>query len=432
MNSTTTDIMNKDWKIESIDNFFSRNISGEWGSDPVGINDVLVVGTPDFNNDGTIDWPHAKYRKISKQRLLPRQIFENDILLEKSGGSDDQPAGRVVFCDNGIFGTCSNFVQLLSVSTNYDPKFIFYLLYYHYKRGLVYKYQQKTTGIINFKFNEYFKEKVQVPKLKEQQEQIASILSTIDLSIEKTEQLINKYKSIKQGLMQDLFRYGIDENGSIRSEKTHKFKDSPLGRIPEEWDVVSAISLCDVRDGTHDSPRQSDAGYPLVTSKNITGGSLSLEDTYLISRKDFLLVNKRSQVHKFDLLISMIGTVGEAVLIEEEPQFAIKNVGLFLTGHNVLLGKWIHQYLKTDFAKNFIDQNLKGTSQKYMPLGYLRELPILWPKTKGERIHVIQILDSADKLIKVEEMNKQKFLSIKQGLMQDLLTGKVRVNHLLN
>jgi restriction endonuclease S subunit len=76
-----------------------------------------------------------------------------------------------------------------------------------------------------------------LPPLPEQHK-IAQILETVDNAIEKTEKIIEKYKRIKQGLMQDLLTKGIDEKGNIRSEKTHKFKDSPLGRIPEEWEVV--------------------------------------------------------------------------------------------------------------------------------------------------------------------------------------------------
>jgi len=77
------------------------------------------------------------------------------------------------------------------------------------------------------------------PKSYKEQQEIAEILETVDKTIEKTDAIIEKYKRIKQGLMQDLLTRGIDKNGQIRSEETHKFKDSPLGRIPEEWEVVT-------------------------------------------------------------------------------------------------------------------------------------------------------------------------------------------------
>ncbi len=76
-----------------------------------------------------------------------------------------------------------------------------------------------------------------------EQQKIAEILETVDRAIEKTDKIIEKYKRIKQGLMQDLLTKGIDENGKIRSEKTHQFKNSPIGRIPEEWKVVRSTRI---------------------------------------------------------------------------------------------------------------------------------------------------------------------------------------------
>src|SRR5687768_5975401 len=84
-----------------------------------------------------------------------------------------------------------------------------------------------------------------------------------------------------------------------------------------------------VRDGTHDSPKPVMHGRRLVTSRHITGGRLDLGTAYLISHEDFDTINKRSKVDQWDVLISMIGTVGEPCLVREVPDYAIKNIGLF-------------------------------------------------------------------------------------------------------
>jgi len=98
---------------------------------------------------------------------------------------------------------------------------------------------------------ETIKEKIEVslPPLTEQRK-IAEVLETVDNAIEKTEKIIEKYKRIKQGLMQELLTKGIDENGQIRSEETHRFKDSPLGRIPEEWEVVELGEVGKIASGS--------------------------------------------------------------------------------------------------------------------------------------------------------------------------------------
>jgi type I restriction enzyme S subunit len=106
-----------------------------------------------------------------------------------------------------------------------------------------------------------------LPEKEFEQRKIAEILETIDNAIEKTDKIIEKYKRIKQGLMQDLLTKGIDENGNIRDEKTHKFKDSPLGRIPEEWEVVRLGDISNkIIDGTHFTPQYSENGIPFFTS----------------------------------------------------------------------------------------------------------------------------------------------------------------------
>src|SRR5437764_1297158 len=97
-----------------------------------------------------------------------------------------------------------------------------------------------------------------------------------------------------------------------------------------KWQTVSAEVFCkSVRDGTHDSPKPADRGRFLITSRHITQGQINLANAYLISQEDFDAINRRSKVDRWDVLVSMIGTVGEPCLVKEEPGFAIKIIGLF-------------------------------------------------------------------------------------------------------
>ena len=97
-----------------------------------------------------------------------------------------------------------------------------------------------------------------------------------------------------------------------------------------EWKTVPAADFClSVRDGTHDSPKPVDHGKKLITSKHMISGRLDLEQAYLISEAEFHEINRRSKVDQWDVLISMIGTVGEVYLEQNDPIYAIKNIGLF-------------------------------------------------------------------------------------------------------
>lgn len=133
-----------------------------------------------------------------------------------------------------------------------------------------------------------------------------------------------------------------------------------------------------VTDGTHDTPKPSESGYPLVTSKNIVNGELDLEDTYLISKEDYVDINKRSEVEQWDILFSMIGSVGEVYLHRDENcDFAIKNIGLFKMGGDKEKALKLYYYLKSPYFQRLISVRRTGSIQTFLPLGFLRtiELP---------------------------------------------------------
>jgi len=174
-----------------------------------------------------------------------------------------------------------------------------------------------------------------------------------------------------------------------------------------EWKSITAEQFCTaVRDGTHDSPKPVKHGRFLVTSRHIIGGRLDLGNAYLISQDDFNSINKRSKVDKWDVLISMIGTVGEPCLIKEEPDFAIKNVGLFKSKGEVE-GKWLYYYLRSPNNQQIIREQSRGTTQQYIPLGALRKLPIFIPEDKNEMRAIVYILGTLDNKIELNRRMSQ-------------------------
>ena len=185
-------------------------------------------------------------------------------------------------------------------------------------------------------------------------------------------------------------------------------------------EFIPASEFCDlVTDGTHDSPKKTEFGVKLVTSKNIVGGKLDLTSAYFISESDAQNINKRSQVHINDVLLSMIGTVGEVALIEKEPDFVIKNVGL-LKNSDPKKAKWLYYYLKSPITQNLIKDRLRGTTQQYIPLGELRNLPILKPNSEEHLQNTIEQLSSLDKKIQLNTQINQTLEQIAQALSDGL------------
>jgi type I restriction enzyme S subunit len=183
-----------------------------------------------------------------------------------------------------------------------------------------------------------------------------------------------------------------------------------------EWKEYKLGEIVDVRDGTHDSPKQKEIGKPLVTSKHIKGGKIDLSTAYLISLDDFNKINKRSKVEKWDVLFSMIGTIGEMVIVKEEPDFAIKNVGLF-KAKNEYTANWIYYYLKSPRAQSEILSSLKGSTQQYISLTDLRNFPITFPPIK-EGMAIAEILSSFDDKIELNNKINQELESLAQTLFK--------------
>lgn len=180
-----------------------------------------------------------------------------------------------------------------------------------------------------------------------------------------------------------------------------------------------ADEFCEsVRDGTHDSPKPvAVAGKPLITSKHIKGGNLDLENSYSISEDDFDKINKRSLVEKWDVLISMIGTLGQVFLVNEAPTYAIKNIGLFKTKSEDD-GTWLSYYLQSPPAKNFIDTNSQGSTQQYLSLKTLRSFPILVPPSEQDKKAVNLVLSEIDKLIELNRKTNSTLEEIAKAIFK--------------
>jgi len=173
-----------------------------------------------------------------------------------------------------------------------------------------------------------------------------------------------------------------------------------------------------VADGTHGSPKETSDGKQLVTSKNVKGGRLSLESAYFISLDDFHIINKRSKVDQWDLLLTMIGTVGEVCLVDQpKPDFAIKNVGLLKCGDE-LRGKWLYYFLRSPQGQGLIEQRKKGSTQQYISLTEIRKLPISYPRSSEDMKAALDTLWSLDDRITLLRETNDTLETIAQALFK--------------
>jgi type I restriction enzyme S subunit len=248
---------------------------------------------------------------------------------------------------------------------------------------------------------------VPVPPLPEQQRIVAILdetFSAIDKAKANAEQNLKNAKELFESYLQGVFE-----------KKGNGWEEKKLGEV------------YDVRDGTHDSPKYHNQGYPLVTSKNLKNHKLTFDNIKFISETDYLNINKRSKVDVGDVLFAMIGTIGNPVVIEDEPNYAIKNVALFKVGNNQ----------NSYFLKYFLDskqtiekmmRDAKGTTQKFVGLGYLRSFPILVPPLKEQQTIVRQLDTLRIETQKLESIYQKKILlleELKKSILQKAFSGEL-------
>ena len=189
----------------------------------------------------------------------------------------------------------------------------------------------------------------------------------------------------------------------------------------DEWIEYILNEESDVRDGTHDSPKYVQTGYPLLTSKNLTDfGKLDFSNVNYLSKKDFDKINQRSKVDIGDILFGMIGTIGKPVRIDRD-DFAIKNVALIKERGNIKNDYLIH-YLKCNNIIRQFSNNQDGGTQKFIALEKIRKLKINIP-SRSEQQKIINLFDLLDKKIelqskKIEALKLYK-IYIKKVLFKD-------------
>ncbi len=173
----------------------------------------------------------------------------------------------------------------------------------------------------------------------------------------------------------------------------------------------------DVRDGTHDSPRYFENGYPLVTSKNLKSYGLDLSDVSFISSEDFELINNRSKVDIGDVLFGMIGTIGNPVLVDRN-DFAIKNVALIKENQSTS-NRFLVQLLKSPIFERYITNENAGGTQKFLALSKIRSFEFLCP-CKNEQKQISNFFKQLDETITLQERELELLKEQKKGFLQKL------------
>ena len=272
----------------------------------------------------------------------------------------------------------------------------------------------------------------EIPSLISEQAKIVEILSTVDRAIEQTEALIAKQQRIKTGLMQDLLARGIDEYGNLRTEETHTFKDSALGRIPAEWDVRLLDSLA-IRGSGH-TPNRLRAEYWNGGIKWVSLADSRKLDNVLITETDneiseLGLRNSSAVLHPGGtVILSRDAGVGKSAILASEMAVS-QHFMAWRCNPKKLDDFYLYYWVQRDKPK--FEGIASGSTIVTIGLQFFREYEIAAPKSVTEQARISRILRDADHAIDQSSTCLGKLKRLRTALMQDLLAGKVRVAPLL-
>lgn len=310
------------------------------------------------------------------------------------------------------------------------PRWLFYFLETQDLRQL-----NEATGVPSLSRDVLYRISIPTPPPIEQSK-IAEVLSTVDRAIEQTEALIAKQQRIKTGLMQDLLTRGIDEHGNLRSEQTHQFKDSPLGRIPVEWDVKQLGAVSDfVTSGARGWAKYyRQDGAIFLRIGNLTRQHINLrfnDIVYVQPPKS--AEGQRTKVMPGDILISVTADLGIIGVIPEgfEKAFVNQHIALVRPDQETVDSRFVGWFFGSRMGQVQFEQQNESGAKAGLNLPTIRGLMFPSPCVEEQQL-IAERLDSSVSVLDMYVIEQSKLLSLKTALMQDLLTGKRRVTALLN
>ncbi|MEP3825367.1 MAG: restriction endonuclease subunit S [Marinobacter sp.] len=401
-----------DWKVERLGNLFAQRKEKNRPDLPL----LAVTGT-----GGVVPRDSLERRDTSnadKSKYL--RVCEGDIAYNTmrmwqgvSGLSSYEgivsPAYTICRPKDGVSSTYM--AQLFKL-----PELI--QIFHRNSQGLV-------DDTLNLKFENFSPIQVPVPPFPEQQK-IAAILSSVDDVIEKTRAQIDKLKDLKTGMMQELLTKGIGSGGVPHTE----FRDSPVGRIPASWNILPLEQLVrpdrKITYGIVQAGPHHEEGVPYIRVSDMTRRHLSL-DGMLRTSPEIAQKYKRSSVSAGDIVYALRGVIGHVHLVPAELEGANLTQGTArLSPNDRVHSRYLLWAMKSPAVQLQNDLEAKGSTFKEVTLASLRKIQITLPPPE-EQVQIASVMDCIERKLHGAEDKFEHLQRLKKALMQDLLTGKVRV-----
>ena len=345
-----------------------KAISGEWGQDDDTGTGIPVLRTTNFTNEGFVNYKNVVTRSISKKNIAEKYLRHGDVIIEKSGGSDKQPVGRVIFFEGEenkyLF---NNFTGLLRVQNPEEwlPKYVFYALYAYYRNGGTRAFENRTTGLHNLQVDNYVKS-VDIPKLSyRKQQHICETLDHVRDVVAYREQQLTKLDKL------------------IKARFVEMFGDFEFN--PKKFPIYLLCNLCDVGSSKRIyQEEQSTSGIPFLKISDlvdlIDAGTFSAS-TFILSDRYERLCSQGLTPKTNDVLITSRGTLGKCYIVKKSDEFYFQD-GMISWLSNIS-EKVSSTYISYLFMQPYIQKQIlalqAGSTVAYLSISMLKRLNIILP-----------------------------------------------------
>jgi type I restriction enzyme S subunit len=378
------------WEKVRLSEVIEKPLSGEWGEEG---DDIFVLRTTNFSNDGTLDLTSVVKRNIPLAKVERKRLLFGDTILEKSGGSPSQPVGRVVYfnIESEASYLCNNFTSVLRSKKNADSKYVFWFLFNNHITKKTLQYQNKTTGIINLQTERYLEElQIPLPTLSAQKK-VAAILDLAAQLRKKDQQLLAHYDALLQSIFYDMFGDPV-----INDKGWKKLNGEEYSKKISVGVVIQPASY------------YVEKGVIALRSLNIRPNEIVLNNLVYFSKEAHLKILSKSILNAGDVVLVRTGATGTAAVVPENLG-GCNCIDLIIVKPDItrINPFFLSIFFNSDFAKKVVSGKEVGGIQKHFNIGAIKALKIPVPPVELQ-----------NKFASIAKNIEQQRQQIKQQLQQ--------------
>jgi type I restriction enzyme S subunit len=396
------------WKTEQLGELceFKRGLTYAKG-DEVDVSDNIVLRATNIDlTTNLLDFTELKY--INDNVVVPdsKKVKKGSLMICTASGSKSH-LGKVAYIDDDYDYSFGGFMGMITPKNNLVPRYLFHLMTSAAYKDFIGALSDGV-NINNLKFDDLKTFRVPHPACHEQQRIVGILDEAFDgiaTAKANAEKNLQNTRALFENHLQSVFT-----------------------RRGEGWVEKKLGDVCEVKDGTHESPKYVATGIPFVTQKNIRDDGLSFAKTKFISQEDHIDFYRRSNVYHGDILISMIGANrGMACIVDDERVFSIKNVGL-VKQNGAINQQFLLYFLKSSQAANYVRSESKGGAQEFIGLTELRKFPVPLPELSHQNTLVAKFDALSAETQRLASIYQQKLTALealKKSLLNQAFTGEL-------